>query len=341
MRLKIFYLFLTCISLCIYGKVNAQNTCDLTGFVTYTQGGWGSPGNSTPGKIRDQYFSGVFPSGLKIGTSLTLTLSTAKAVEDFLPQGGTPGIFSQNYVDPLTTTAGVFAGQLVALSMNINFDNAGKLGTNTLKLENLVIASGTFAGLTVKQFLDLANKAISGEATGYSIDQINTAAANINLNFDNGTTNNGYLTCSIKASLGDRVWFDSNKDGIQSDGELGIAGVTVELHDSNGNVIKTTVTDQNGLYLFDDLQAGKYYVHFIPPADYIITSINQGTDDSKDSDIGQDGNTDWITLASGENNMTIDAGLYKTESCTDLAIEKTVSKTNPQCNEVFTYTIKV
>ncbi|MDP4173955.1 MAG: SdrD B-like domain-containing protein, partial [Bacteroidota bacterium] len=336
------FLLLIILSLFFCDNIFAQNTCDLTGFVTYTQGGWGGPGNSAPGKIRDQYFSGVFPNGLKIGTLFTLKLTTAKAVEDFLPQGGTPGIFSQNCVNPLTTTAGVFAGQLVALSMNINFDNAGKLGTNTLKLENLVIASGTFAGLTVKQFFDLANKAISGEATGYSIDQINTAADNINNNFDDGKVNKGYLVCPAKCSLGDRVWLDKDKDGIQDQGEDGIPNVTVELYKCNDNkLVATTKTGINGFYSFTDLVSCCYYIKITVPEGYSISPANQGADDAKDSDVGKDGKSSCVTLASGENNMTIDAGLYKTESCTDLAIEKTVSKTNPQCNEVFTYTIKV
>jgi hypothetical protein len=149
------FLLVIILSLFFCGNIFAQNTCDLTGFVTYTQVGWGSTSNSTPGKIRDQYFSNVFPNCLKIGSLFTLKLTTAKAVDDFLPQGGQSGIFSQNCVNPLSTTAGVFAGQLVALAMNIGYDNAGKLGTNTLKLENLVIASGTFAGLTVSSSLSL------------------------------------------------------------------------------------------------------------------------------------------------------------------------------------------
>jgi hypothetical protein len=42
----------------------SSNNCNLNGFLTFTQGGWGSPSNSTPGSIRDQYFSQVFPAGL-------------------------------------------------------------------------------------------------------------------------------------------------------------------------------------------------------------------------------------------------------------------------------------
>ena len=50
----------------VTGKVEwyTPADCDLKGFTTYTQGGWGSPSNSGPGQIRDMYFDNVFPSGL-------------------------------------------------------------------------------------------------------------------------------------------------------------------------------------------------------------------------------------------------------------------------------------
>ena len=41
-----------------------------------------------------------------------------------------------------------------------------------------------------------------------------------------------------KYSLGDYVWKDTNKDGVQDSDEKGIQGVTVTLKDKNGNVLK-------------------------------------------------------------------------------------------------------
>ncbi|MGE5410108.1 MAG: hypothetical protein ACM3MI_04040, partial [Clostridiales bacterium] len=134
------------LSLLVAGTGYAQSTCDLKGFVTYTQGGWGSKSNSGPGRVRDQYFSSVFPNGVVVGSNNKLTLTSAAAVQSFLPAGGKPSYFSQNYTNATSTSAGVFAGQLVSLAMNIAYDNAGKTGTNSKKLEDLVIVSGTFAG---------------------------------------------------------------------------------------------------------------------------------------------------------------------------------------------------
>ena len=47
-----------------------------------------------------------------------------------------------------------------------------------------------------------------------------------------------------KYSLGNYVWYDTNKDGIQGDDEKGISGVKVTLKDENGNIISTTTTDE-------------------------------------------------------------------------------------------------
>ena len=68
------------------------------------------------------------------------------------------------------------------------------------------------------------------------------------------------------ASLGDFVWNDLNADGVQDAGEAGIDGVTVNLYASDGTFIATTTTAGGGLYLFDNLTPGDYYVEFIPPA---------------------------------------------------------------------------
>ena len=61
-------------------------------------------------------------------------------------------------------------------------------------------------------------------------------------------------------SIGDMVWFDENGNGIQDSNEMGIPGVTMYLYDENGDVIATTLTDDNGEYLFDELVDGTYTV---------------------------------------------------------------------------------
>lgn len=292
--------------------------CDTKGFTTFTQGGWGNT-NGTPGRIRDQYFTQVFPTGLVVGGNYKLTLTTSTAVKNFLPQGGTAGAFTQNYSNVTSTSAGVLGGQLVALKCNVEYDAKGFIGTNSTAIKDLQIASGPFAGKTVTQFLALLETAIGGGSLGgYTFDQYNTAATAINENFDNGTVDKGFLTCAtvnVKASLGDKVWLDANKNGVQDSGESGVAGVTVKLYDCNNNLKDTKTTDANGNYLFADLNPGDYYVKFELPSGYLFTSKDSGSDDAKDSDADiSTGKTTCTTLVAGENDLTWDAGIYQ-EAC--------------------------
>jgi len=83
---------------------------------------------------------------------------------------------------------------------------------------------------------------------------------------DNNTVpiafNTTTLSCGVNCTgaIGDFVWQDTNQNGIQDAGEPGIPGVTVNLFDKSGNKIASTVTDQNGFYLFSGLCAGDYAV---------------------------------------------------------------------------------
>ena len=56
-------------------------------------------------------------------------------------------------------------------------------------------------------------------------------------------------------SLGNLVWFDANNDGLQT-GEQGMAGLLVTLYNGSGTAVATTVTNENGEYLFAEIADG-------------------------------------------------------------------------------------
>ncbi|EZR51249.1 SdrD B-like domain-containing protein, partial [Staphylococcus aureus] len=95
---------------------------------------------------------------------------------------------------------------------------------------------------------------------------------------DNMTLDSGFYK-TPKYSLGDYVWYDSNKDGKQDSTEKGIKGVKVTLQNEKGEVIGTTETDENGKYRFDNLDSGKYKVIFEKPAGLTQTVTNTTEDD--------------------------------------------------------------
>jgi uncharacterized repeat protein (TIGR01451 family) len=116
---------------------------------------------------------------------------------------------------------------------------------------------------------------------------------------------------STKASIGNFVWEDTDKDGIQDSGEAGIAGVTVKLLNSSGDQVATRTTDANGFYGFSELTPANYKVQVSTPSGYAITLKDQGTNDAVDSDIDSTGTTIVTTLSAGENDLSWDAGFYK------------------------------
>jgi hypothetical protein len=107
------------------------------------------------------------------------------------------------------------------------------------------------------------------------------------------------------------VWEDINGNGLQDSGEAGIGGVTVQLRDPQGNLVQTTTTDAAGKYSFT-VNAGSYFVSVVAPAGYAPTEPDVGADDTVDSDVDGTGRSATVTVAAGDVNNTIDAGLYRT-----------------------------
>ena len=181
---------------------------------TYTQGGWGSacadpqqdlPMSTQPGCIRDHYFDMVFPHHVMIGDTTGVNgygavWRTAAAVEAFLPAGEIPAALTGDLVDPTTTPAGILAGQILALRLNREYSCAGVFEILGLVPEvecygEFVIPGtcGMFAGLTVDEFLELADSAVGGypevlDAYGASFSDVNETATCLNELYDDCST---------------------------------------------------------------------------------------------------------------------------------------------------------
>ena len=124
------------------------------------------------------------------------------------------------------------------------------------------------------------------------------------------------IIAKVTNRLGDFVWVDTNKNGLQDTGEPGVQGVTVVLKKGDGTPVgQPKLTDAQGKYLFDGLEDGTYKVCFdlsTLPAQYAgyVTTTPDAGDDAKDSDAGADGCTATTTLgAAKREDLTLDAGL--------------------------------
>jgi serine-aspartate repeat-containing protein C/D/E len=77
---------------------------------------------------------------------------------------------------------------------------------------------------------------------------------------------------------------------------------------SGENVIRTTSSDTNGFYVFDDVSPGNYTLFEINPPGYardVSDKDNSNDDDSFDSDTSVD-STIKVTLQLGEDDLNID-----------------------------------
>ncbi len=139
------------------------------------------------------------------------------------------------------------------------------------------------------------------------------------LNADNLTVDAGWKAATTEPpagtlTLGDYVFLDNNRDGVQNAGDSAVAGATVELLNATGNTInpRTVTTGADGKYLFTGLTAGNYVVRFTRPANSTVVpteSNKAGVADDVDSDAVR--SSDSVSNASinlTANNDTVDAG---------------------------------
>ena len=129
------------------------------------------------------------------------------------------------------------------------------------------------------------------------------------------------------AFYGDRVWFDTNKNGIQDAGEGGVDGIKVKLFSpkvagvqtpATDSLINFTITGNGGLYKFSNLTPGSYYAVFCLPTGYSVSPKNAaGSNADNDSDGTQttyDGGLATIvpitTLTTDEEDYSWDQGIF-------------------------------
>ena len=139
------------------------------------------------------------------------------------------------------------------------------------------------------------------------------------------------------ASITGVVWEDLNSDGVEGAGEPPVPGVTVNLLDAEGNVVATTTTDADGVYVFTDLPAGDYTVELVTPDGMVVTSPDEGGNDTLDSDFPYIFTTVDVSLAAGEDVSDIDAGIV--EENKDLSVDISTPTTTAKVGDTVVYTV--
>ncbi len=123
----------------------------------------------------------------------------------------------------------------------------------------------------------------------------------------------GYQKTSATNSLSGTIWDDTNADGSLDGGESGrFANVTVELDDSNGNLVATTTTNGSGNFSFTNLPDGSYSVDVTDLSDVLHGAWHSLGAAGSDNNSQADPYT--VTLSGGATNTTADFGYYRSSA---------------------------
>ncbi|MBC1888799.1 hypothetical protein HCA63_10665 [Listeria booriae] len=136
-----------------------------------------------------------------------------------------------------------------------------------------------------------------------------------------GTSNISNLRLTLAQKTGQirsTVFSDLNKNGTQEAGESGIAGATVTLYSNTGAVVETTTTDANGLYKFETITPGTYYVKVTAPTGYDVLA---------NTAFGDDGVSGYININAEQTRTDMNASLVAKADPTAVANAKWIYHT--------------
>jgi hypothetical protein len=174
--------------LCTLVAVNPWLTGEM---LTYSQFDYGDPSSPAAALVMNK-FNLAYPSELDIGdpAHFELQFSDGISVVQYLPDtgGGLPLV--STYFDPTDGDFGYMYGEVLALKLNVDFDDLGLLhGPAALRFGDLRICDLTAAkGLTVRQFLAIASTVIGGGAGSHGITfwNVDDTLVNLDTAFERG-----------------------------------------------------------------------------------------------------------------------------------------------------------
>jgi hypothetical protein len=188
-------------------SITLSTPLNCTGIRAESQGTWGANSNGyDPAAYMNSNFAAGFPgpSFLTIGCGTRLMrLTSSSAVGAFLPSYGSVTVLpAGTLTDPGGSYSNNLAAELVALKLSIRFDELStSFSPSTALLKNMLIASGPFAGWTVQQLVAQADAEIGGCSSTYGLNSINSALVNINYNYYQGSSGNGFLICPASQAM--------------------------------------------------------------------------------------------------------------------------------------------
>jgi uncharacterized repeat protein (TIGR01451 family) len=163
--------------------------------MTYIQGDWGT--STTPaGALLAAHHGSVYAStfgivevGVPGAPGRSMSFTAANPVFSYLPSSGLPAPLNADLVDPVTSSSGVFGGEVLALRLNVDFSDAGLTGgAPGRRFGDLTLCSPPAGptGISVRAFLAVTQEMLGGGVTPFGIDALNGLAQDLNAAFVGG-----------------------------------------------------------------------------------------------------------------------------------------------------------
>ena len=113
-------------------------------------------------------------------------------------------------------------------------------------------------------------------------------------------------------TIGNQVWEDLNANGIQENDEPGIPNIWVLLKDMNGKTVRYTKSNQQGNYVFEDLEPQTFQIQFLTDAEWLASPFKIGQNEDIDCNLNPGANLIFTgPIAPGHIDYSFDAGYYR------------------------------
>jgi uncharacterized repeat protein (TIGR01451 family) len=202
------------------------------------------------------------------------------------------------------------------------------------------IPAGTLPSTVITNILNDANGAANNDK-----NHLNTGTTATVANTDNLSVDFGFYM--LPAQFGDRVWLESDRDGLASTGVITpVAGMVLTATD--GVQVYTATTTVQGYYSFT-VPAGTYTVTYgvVPASDGTVAPSSTPGGHQEDGPAGvygESGNPDQshlkataVTVGAGEANWRVDFAFTLVRA--NLHLSKQVDKASAMRGETVVYTV--
>lgn len=174
-------------------KVREICVCDIQvgDYTTYSKGGFSNNnGNGAGTTAMTNNWSSIGSVSIGCGNK-SKTFNSASDVTAYLPNGRTSGP-NGGVIAPFTSNQeAALATQVLALTINVALD--ARIGCLVVDTDSTGL--DVFNGMSVNDIISLANDVLGGCNSSYTLSQMTAICDALNLNFHEGTVNEGIVTC--------------------------------------------------------------------------------------------------------------------------------------------------